>query len=174
MDASSQNQSVKFNVAKWIFFGLSVSLSLFLIINGAIPGETSAAESNGISAIIANVINAIKSDTITDANFNGFAQVIRKLLGHFLAFLVDGVFVSLACYFFLIKTNWYKFYYPIVISLGTGLIVASISELLQVFTNERYGSFVDIGIDMGGFVIGAAIVFLILFSKKKLIVSATN
>ena len=174
MAASSLNQSDKIKVIKWIFFGLSVALSLFLIINGAIPGDNSAIESNFFARLFANIINAFKSDTINDSNFESFARVLRKLLGHFLAFSVDGVFISLTCYYFLRQKEWSKWYYPIIISFGVGLFVAGLSEFLQVFTIGRYGSFIDIGIDMGGYALGVFVVFLILFLTHKLIVNQNN
>ncbi len=174
MAASSLNQSDKIKVIKWIFFGLSVALTLFLIINGAISGDNSAAESNFFAKIFANIINAFKSDTINDSNFESFASVLRKLLGHFLAFSVDGVFVSLTCFYFLREKEWSKWFYPIIISFGVGLFVAGLSEFLQVFTADRYGSFIDIGIDMGGYVLGMFVVFLIQFFTHKLIVNQKN
>ena len=171
MAASSLNQSDKIKVIKWVFFGLSVALSLFLIVNGAIPGDNSAAESNFFANIFATIINAFKSGTINDDNFESFASVIRKLLGHFLAFSVDGVFVSLTCFYFLRGKDWSKWYYPIIISFGVGLFVAGLSEFLQVFTADRYGSFADIGIDMGGYILGMFVVFLIFFLTHQLIVN---
>lgn len=171
MAASSPNRLDRIKVLKWIFFGLSVLLSLFLIINGAIPGKKSAEESNAIAGLVATIINAFKSGTINDSNFADFSRVIRKLLGHFLAFTVDAVFVSLTTYCFLITQKWYKVYYPIALTFGIGLVVAGLSEFLQIFTDDRYGSYIDILIDMGGYLLGMIIVFLILFLTRKLIIN---
>lgn len=124
--------------------------------------------------LFASIINAFKSDTINDSNFESFASVLRKLLGHFLAFSVDGVFVSLTCFYFLREKEWSKWYYLVIISFGVGLFVAGLSEFLQVFTIGRYGSFIDIGIDMGGYVLGMFVVFLILFLTHKLIINQKN
>lgn len=172
MAASLQDRSANYRIVKWIFFGLSVALSLFLIINGAINGEKSAEESNFFARLFADIVNAFRSGSITDDNFASFAYIIRKLLGHFLAFAFDGCFIALASYYFLIDKKWYKFYLPIIISLLLGLFVAGFSEFLQVFTADRYGSFVDVGIDMGGFVLGMLIVFIVLLITKNLIIKS--
>ena len=55
-----------------------------------------------------------------------------------------------------------------------GLFVAGLSEFLQVFAAGRYGSFIDIGIDMGGYVLGMFVVFLILFLTHKLLINQKN
>ena len=169
MAASSLDQAVKNNVIKWVFFGLSVSLSLFLIINGAIPGDKSGAESNWLANVFASIINAFNNGAINDSNFVEFAGVLRKVLGHFLAFLIDGVFISIATFYFLRTKKWYRFYYPILISFGLGLFVAGLSEVLQIFTADRVGSFTDVLIDMGGFLLGMAGVYLTLFLTKRLV-----
>lgn len=168
VNSSLDRLSKKQNIIKWIFFSLAVALSLFLIINGAIQGESSAKESNGLARVLANLINSIKPGAITEESFPQFASFMRKLCGHFLAFTVDAVFATIAIYYFVITRKWYKFYYILLITLGFGLLVAGVSELLQLFTPGRVGTFKDIGIDMGGYLLGVAIIFLVLLCCKKL------
>lgn len=167
VDSSLGQLSKKQQIAKWVFFALAISFSLFLIINGAIHGEASAAESDAISKAEADVINTIAPGTITPEAFPQFAFVNRKVLGHFLAFTVNSVFATLATYYFLIDKKWYKFYFIYLISFGFGFLVAGISELVQLFTPGRTGAFMDVLIDMGGYVLGLAIIFIILFFAKK-------
>lgn len=169
MDASSLSQlDKKRNILKWVFFALAIGWSLFLIINGAIQGTASAQESNTISKIEADVINTVAPGTITPETFPQFAAINRKVVGHFLAFTLDAVFATISIYYFTITRKWYKFYYMLLISTGFGLIVALISEFLQLFTNGRVASFGDVGIDMLGYALGLLIIFLILLFSKKL------
>ena len=167
VDSSLNQLSRKQNIVKWVFFGLAIAFSLFLIINGAIHGEASAAESDSISKAEADIINTVSPGTITPESFPTFAFFNRKLLGHFLAFTLDSVFATIAIYYFLIPRKWYKFYFIYLISFGFGFIVAAISEIMQLFTPGRTGAFSDVLIDMGGYLLGLVIIFLILFFAKK-------
>lgn len=167
-DSSLNQLDKKRIIIKWVFFALAIGFSLFLIINGAIKGEASKAESDVISQAEADIINTISPGTITPEEFPNFAFINRKVVGHFLAFAVDAVFATISTYYFLLDKKWYKHYFVFGISLGFGFVVALISELLQIFTPGRTGSFVDVGIDMGGYALGLLIIFLILFFIKKL------
>ena len=85
---------------------------------------------------------------------------LRKSLGHVAMFVFLGVFALLAfCYFF--KKPVYKS----IITVLSGLVVAVVGEVLQLpaFTVGRNASVTDVLINMGGFVIGAAITLLIIF-----------
>lgn len=169
MGASLLNQSNKTrDILKWIFLVLAVGWAIFLIINGAIPGDKSAAESNGVAQTAADIINTISPQTITSSNFSDFAYMIRKVCGHFLAFTLDGILFSLTFYFFTINRIYYKHYLCILLSLSPGIVVAAISEVLQIFAGGRTASFADIGIDFGGYSAGVLLVFLIIFFTKNL------
>lgn len=160
----------KKNPAKWIFLIIAIAINVFIIVNGFIDGGNSANESNRISKFLATILNFFSHDLINDSNFADFASVIRKLVGHFSLFLVDAIPTTLTFYFFYKEKSWYKFYYLIASTLLIGFVVACISELAQMVTPGRYGSWSDIGIDFAGYFLGAAVVILILFltqlSKK--------
>lgn len=148
---------------------IAVAINGFIIVNSFITGEASARESGMVSEAIETVINTIHEDTINEGNIEVFKNVVRKVAGHFSLFLVSGVFTSLAVYYFTITQKWYKYYWLFVISLGTGILLAGISEFAQIFTEGRVGAWSDIGIDCGGYFLGAGVVFLILFLTHKLI-----
>lgn len=159
----------KLKIVKWIMFGIAVAINIFIIVNSCIVGEVSAKESSAVAEVIETVINTIQENTINESNIEVFKNIVRKSIGHFSLFLVNGVFTTLAVYYFTITEKWYKFYLLFAMTLGFGLIIAGVSEMIQIFTDGRVGAWSDIGIDFAGYALGAGAVVLILFLTKKLV-----
>lgn len=164
----------KQNILKWIILGIAIAINLFILINAFINGETSAKESNTIAHTTADVINTIKPETITPQNFDKFAFDIRKLFGHFLLFAFSGSFSTWAFYLFLKNTTVGYFLWQMLISIGSGFVVALISEFAQIFVEGRTGAWLDVGIDVSGYFIGFFLVFLIFFVRKSKIFFMEN
>lgn len=82
-----------------------------------------------------------------------FSYWIRKLVGHFGLFMAMSLFGTLT-YLMFIKKKYIS--YPI--SFGVSLLLACLSEFIQVFAGSRGPSFKDVGIDM----LGACIPFVII------------
>ena len=156
----------KYNFLKWFILSIAVAINLFILINAFITGEASAKESNTIAHTAADVINTVKPNTITPKNFPTFAFNLRKAVGHFGLFALSGGFTSWALYLFIKNTKVKWFVYQLSMTLGYGLLLASITELTQIFVDGRTGTFADIGIDFGGYFLGVFLVFLILLLKK--------
>ena len=106
---------------------------------------------------------AINKDNYEDINLT-----IRKSIGHALMFAITQVFTFLALYMFLPKMKWWQ---VALISLGAGLLLASVSELIQAFIPLRSGKFIDVLIDMSGVITGLGItigvLMLVKYLKKK-------
>lgn len=153
----------KNKVLTWIIFGIAICLDIFIIINAFINGEKSAVESNNFAHTTADVINTVKPETITVQNFDSFASFLRKFAGHFSLFAVTGVFVTWSVFRLFPLKKWIK----ISISLGHGLVLAFLSEFIQIFVSGRSGNFVDVGIDFGGYFLGLIFTFLILILVEK-------
>lgn len=105
---------------------------------------------------------------------NSFGEVeysIRKTLGHAVLFMIAQIFTFLTLYMFLYDKKWW-FYTSI--SLGVGLSISCLSELIQFFIPLRTGSFVDVLIDFAGVVVGAALSFLSVWIILKLKKRAQN
>lgn len=94
---------------------------------------------------------------------------IRKSLGHFLAFGVSGVLVTITLYMFL--ADKFKKYILIIMSTLIGIFVASLTEFIQLFVPGRSGTLIDILIDLGGYVLFGAILigiyYLVIFINRK-------
>lgn len=156
--------------AKWILFALTIIINAFIIYHSFMNGNQSSNESSKIALLIKNVINTFSPNAINESNFETFHGVIRKLVGHFGLFLIDGLFVYWTIHFFFKDKWWVK----IIISLGIGLFVASLTEMIQLFIPNRAGSFIDILIDYSGFIVGAGISFLVIFIHKKAVLKNNN
>lgn len=101
---------------------------------------------------------SINTNDLEDVGFN-----IRKSIGHASLFAVAEIFTLIAIFMFLYdKKHWLS----LVISLGIELVVASISETIQHFVPERFGSFTDVCINMLGVIVGAGILVTIYFIHK--------
>lgn len=109
---------------------------------------------------------------INSDNYNSFADFVRKSIGHFTLFLVSGIFTFLSIYYLLIDNKKLKSLFGVIIPLLIGLLVAIASEVIQSFVPGRFGSFIDVMTDFSGYVIGALLMWLIIYlinrKKKKI------
>ena len=149
--------------AKWILFALAILLNAFIIINSCMNGNQSSAESGRVTNIIKNIINFFIHNAINDSNYETFHGVIRKLVGHFGLFLLDGVIVSWDIHFLIQKKWWIK----LIITLSFGLLIAILTEVIQLAVPGRAGSALDILIDYSGYIIGTGIILLIFLGINR-------
>lgn len=156
-------------IFNWIIFGLAIAVNIFIIVNACLDGATSSKESDGFSHAMADVINSVSEDTITEKNFPEFAGFNRKLFGHFALFALSGLLTTFSIHNFLKDKKLGKYYFVALFSMGFGIVVAAFSELCQLWTKDRGPQFTDVLIDCGGYLLGLLIVIipvLILYYKK--------
>ena len=108
----------------------------------------------------------VKAGAINEDNIDDLGLHIRKSLGHAAVFALAQVFTFLTLYMFLYNKKWW--FYSL-ISLGEGLLIAGLSELIQHFVPSRTGAWIDVLIDFAGVVVGAALAFLGIIIVKKII-----
>ena len=80
-------------------------------------------------------------------------------------FAITQVFTFLALYMFLYNKKL-NLWMIVIISFACGLLLASVSELIQYFIPLRSGTFVDVLIDMAGVTVGLGITLGVLFLVK--------
>ena len=107
-----------------------------------------------------------KYGAINKNNFVDFNHTIRKIFGHAALFMVTQIFTLLAFYMFYPERKWYVW---TSMSLGEGLFISGLSELIQFFVPSRTGAWLDVLIDFSGVVVGAALALLGIFIVKKII-----
>ena len=146
-----------------IFLVLALAINAYIIYHACLNGAKSSAASEGVVEVSENVVNTVKPNTITEANHDSFATFIRKAFGHFGLFVISGFFTSLAVFLLLNMTSSSQHYINAVIGLSLGLLLAIITETIQLFVEGRSGEITDILIDFSGYLLGALIVGLVLF-----------
>ena len=118
---------------------------------------------NSITEVTVKKPGAINQNNYEDVNLS-----IRKSIGHALMFAITQAFTFLALYMFLPNKKWWLI---AIISLEAGILLASISEIIQFFIPLRSGTFVDVLIDLSGVIVGLGITLgltmLIKHSKNK-------
>lgn len=93
--------------------------------------------------------------------FERFATFVRKVLGHFSAFVVLGIGFAASMY---LLCGCLRKFYTLFSALG-GFLVASITEILQlpVFTANRGSSFDDVLLDTAGVLCGVGLMALLIW-----------
>ena len=110
-------------------------------------------------------ITIVTAGAIATSSFAQFGVYIRKSLGHAAVFMVAQIFTYLTFYMFFYDKKWW-FYSSI--SLGEGLFISGLSELIQFFVPSRSGAFLDVLIDFSGVLVGALLTFLGILIVKKI------
>lgn len=102
-------------------------------------------------------IKILKAGAISTEDLHNVGYGLRKSLGHALVFLVAQVFTFLSLIAFVKKFSlWQK----ALISMSFGLALSAVSEIIQSFIYNRYGTFQDVLINFAGVVFGALMVII--------------
>lgn len=156
----------KRNILILITMVLAIATSIFILVQAGFDARKSTEQSGMVVEVVETVVETVAPGTITEANRDAFSNGVRKVVGHFLLFSFAGLFTSWMSLLLLEKKLTIKsklWFLNIAIPIGYGILLAAISEIVQLFSNGRSGEFKDVMIDFGGYVLGFAIIFLILF-----------
>ena len=151
-----------------VFLVLAVGLNLFILVNAFIPGEESTLVASPIVKLCAAICNFFNKGSVPDPIPDDFIVLVRKLIGHFSCFLVDGVLTTLVV--LMSFKNKLKNIFLTLISVGFGVTLAGLTEIIQIFIPGRVGSIVDVFYDSIGYIIGAFILYLaysLIITRKK-------
>ena len=99
----------------------------------------------------------VKVPVIKD--LNNFMYKIRKLIGHFSAFLILAIFTSLG---FLLWLDYKKWIISLPVSLFYGFFMGCLTEFFQSLVPNRGPSWADVWLDFRGYLLGYGIVVFIL------------
>ena len=143
---------------------------MFIILQSCLNGDRSTESSGFVVELFKSLINIFSKNAINENNIGTFTQVIRKLIGHFGLFAVDGLISSWAIYLSSAYIKKYKQLYGLLFSLFSlffGLFIAGLTEVIQSFIPSRSGEIVDVLIDFSGYLLGTGIIALIIFLRYK-------
>ena len=155
--------SKKYFIWTLIFSVIALAINVFIIVHSCLDATTSTEASHGVVEITEEVINTVAPGTITIDNHDSFVSFVRKAFGHFGLFLISGFFTSLALFLIINPFNDKKYYRIILIALSSGLLLALLTETIQLYVPGRSGELTDVLIDFGGYLLGFSVIFLILF-----------
>lgn len=109
-------------------------------------------------AIEATITLTIKAmEVINNNNFTEFGAYLRKAVGHFSLFFVNGILGFMTFYFFLSKAKPWQ---TLLFALIPGIFFAGVSEFIQLFVPDRGASIFDVGIDFLGYLAACSIIYL--------------
>lgn len=108
----------------------------------------------------------VKPGFITKERYSDFGLYLRKSIGHAAVFMIAQIFTYLSLYMFFYEKQWWL---HLSISLGIGLLLSGLSELIQYFIPGRSGALLDVLIDFSGVLVGAALTLLGIIIVKKII-----
>ena len=98
-----------------------------------------------------------------------FFGKVRKMLGHFGAFLVLGIFSTFTYLLYFTKKKWY---WSVPLNFVQGFGLAALTEYIQTFVKGRWGCWSDVVLDTSGFMCSAltlTIIILAIYLIKYLI-----
>lgn len=147
-------------IKKYIFLIIYLFIITLIFFFALRNGEQSTTDSGRLIELLYKIIKLLKMDHIIDAS--SLAHVVRKLIGHFGLFFVCGLF---GCFTFHSFISDYK--KALLFHLLSGLLIAIISELLQLIPLNRSCQFTDVLIDYSGYIVCTAIYVLIIYLIKK-------
>ena len=142
----------------YIFVVLAIAINVLIIVEAAIGGSKSAGQSMGVAQFIIDLAKKIDPNSPIVLNPETTHIVVRKLVGHFGLFGASGLFTTIAMLLFK-DVRYDKKMVVFAISEGFGLVLAVISELIQLVTPGRYFSIGDVFIDYSGYIVFSMIVF---------------
>ena len=151
---------------QWLIIVLALAINSFIIVNSCMNANQSTNQSGFVVTILSNIINGIKPGTINDDNYGEFSSVIRKLVGHFGLFFTSGIFTTLSIKFIYydLKKNYWIF---LIISASSGLFLAILTEIIQLFVPGRSGEIRDVFIDFGGYIFPLIIISIVVYFTSK-------
>ena len=155
--------SKKYLIWTIIICVLALAINAYIVMHSCLDAIRSSQASQVVVDVSEDAINTISPGTITEANHETFASFIRKAFGHFGLFVISGLLSPLAIYLVINPLKWSKHYLNVIIGLSFGLMIAAITEIIQLNVPGRSGEFTDVLIDFSGYLVGALIVGLILF-----------
>lgn len=156
----------KYKIISIILFSIYIGLFVGFVCMALEDSQKSTDTSSVVVDVVVDVVEAVTpSDYVV--NKEKVSLFTRKVIGHFGYNVLMGMVLMFAIYFlfrkdsFIYENKKYLYNYGIIAILGS-LLIAIISELLQLIPEGRSCEFKDMLIDYSGAVFGIIISFIIL------------
>lgn len=145
--------------SKWFLLGIFIALNIFIIAESFMGGDASGAQSGRFADIAAQAVNFFKPGTIVPENIGEFNGFLRKFVGHYSLFALDGLVGFFTFKLLLSEKKWYL---PLIANLSVGFGMAALTEIIQFLIPDRAGLITDVFIDFAGYLTSLLIAYLIL------------
>lgn len=137
----------------------AVVIMIIIFAFSAMPGDESSATSSRFLTPILNLVRDISHHEVSAVTRENIHWLIRKG-AHFSEYAALGIAIMYALMQrFSWKISW------VLISELAAAVYAMTDELHQFFTDGRYMSFMDVGIDSAGAITGI-LLFLLIYNKR--------
>ena len=146
---------------KYIYLTIYILIITLIFIYALRDATESSSDSGRITKILLSLLETFNLENII--NVNTLSMLVRKLIGHFGLFFVCGFFGVNTFINFITNKK-----YSIILNLITGLLIAIISELLQLIPVGRSCQISDMLIDYSGYLL---ICVIYIFIKRKSLVT---
>lgn len=156
-----------FKSAKGIMPYLSLTifiiLTIVIVVFASFSGDVSGEQSSTLGQFIVSFLSRLNIN-LSATQLDSLQVFIRKAIGHFGLFFLNGIFATLSGHYWLALNSKAK----TLVVFSIGVFLAGLSEFIQVFAPERGPSFGDVLIDVSGFVLGIlfSLIMFNLIAKK--------
>ena len=151
---TGKERITKRKIFAYIFLAAAIAVSIGLCVGSLMPAEKSAAVSNDFAQNVGNAMDNIGIEKPAEVaeNDDAWHFFVRKLFGHYGAFMGLGVLVAVALILFC-KPDWRSRLLVTVAGVVYGFTFACFTEFLQtdLFTTGRGPSFDDVIRDCEGY-----------------------
>lgn len=111
------------------------------------------------------VLTIIPLEVINDDNVVAFGAYLRKAVGHFTLFFINGILGGLTFYYFLTRKSLLV---RLTLALIPGVFFAGLSEFIQLFVPDRGATLFDVMIDSLGYLFAVLIIYLWFILRNRL------
>lgn len=146
---------------RYVYLGILILLTTTIFILSGVNRQTSINQSDFVTDTIVDALEIIDV-TVNDNQINTLSSIVRKFFGHFLLFLIEGIFAYLSLINF---KKLEKNLFHLLIPFAFIILVGFLSEGVQYFADGRGASFIDVLINTSGGMVG--ILFIYLVTRKK-------
>ncbi len=139
----------RYDEFRFVWLLAMVATAAFIWLQSTLPPAESAAASSSVADVLVRFLGGIESTV------GAFVHRFIRKIAHFLEFFLLGAFS---------EGYFARRHTPILsaVQLGTGLFVAAMDEVLQLFTG-RGALLTDVLLDVGGFLTAALLLRFFLF-----------
>lgn len=155
--------SKKRKIFSTILIILIIATVCFIWSNSFLGKEDSSKTSEGVYASCVNFVSNVFGGDFSGSLFSVITHAVFRKLAHFFEFFVLGLEASLL--YICLGINK-KDKLMNIIFLIFGLIIASIDELIQLFT-ERGSQFKDVLLDYSGYLFALLLIMFISFLRNR-------